>query len=92
MLPSVALKMSHICRHYLNSAIQLTLCVIVDFCLIFQVGLMRDGRLLAESPPDTLIQSHGMAVSSPHLNCCVQNDTSLLSCLSDAGGCFSQAM
>ena len=38
-------------------------------CLFLQVGLMRDGRLLAESPPNDLITSYRMNVSTCDFTC-----------------------
>ena len=34
------------------------------FEIFFQVGLMRDGILLAEDPPTSLIQTHCLLVSA----------------------------
>ncbi len=48
--------------------------VVFRYCNLvstIQVGLMRDGLLLAESPPDTLIQSYSMTVSYKDCTGCV---------------------
>ena len=35
--------------------------------IMLQVGLMRDGQLLAESEPNALINFYGMRVLTPHM-------------------------
>ena len=63
-----------ITTHYIEEARQAHLVCIYfvcthqfhNHCLItlFQVGLMRDGILLAEDPPTSLIQTHCLLVSA----------------------------
>ena len=36
----------------------------ISFWFTFQVGLMRDGTLLAEAPPNSLIQAQNLPVST----------------------------
>ena len=62
-------RQANVVRHSGNACCCLHRSIMLMY--IIQVGLMRDGQLLAESEPNALINSYGMGVGFNVLSKCV---------------------